>query len=287
MTFYFSILTHNRALSLLVLLESIYRLDFPPHSDFQIFILDNASSLQHVEVLRQSIFFNEKKVTYRRYTWNTFMSGKFYLENMVLNSCKDQKDCFLIHLDDDVQLTKSWLLSAWSTLQEQRWDASGSVERWQGRLVFSGQRSLHFAEEQVAGRPVKVWDWRWDPVPMSLPFSRVEFAGHRALLVRMEVVARVRHDPRMLIGGEDIDYSLALRNASYSIGITHSALITHRGLEEKDAAGFRTFENILSSWRWFYRKWGFVRRNACSEAGVSVTEWLRLVSQEQGDFLSS
>jgi GT2 family glycosyltransferase len=109
-------------------------------------------------------------------------------------------------------------------------------------------------------------------------YSCVAFAGHRALIVRMEAAARVRHDPEMLIGGEDLDYSLALREAGYVLGIAHHAQIIHRGMDEADAEGFRTFDKVLRSWRWFYRKWGFVRRDACEEAGLSSEAWLSLFS---------
>jgi GT2 family glycosyltransferase len=150
-----------------------------------------------------------------------------------------------------------------------------------GDTFFMGQPSLDLIDENVEGMPVRVWDWHWQSVPESVAYSRVEFAGHMALLVRMEAAARVRHDPRMLAGGDDIDYSLALRKAGFSMGIAHRAKMVHRSLNEQDAEGFRTFDRVLSSWRCFYNKWGFVRRGACFEAGVTSQEWLRLVIQPQ------
>ena len=279
MLFYFAILTHNRSLSLIALLDSIYQLEFPPRANYRIFVWDNSSDQEHHQQFSKSIFFNKKNLYYFRSVENVFMRGKYELEKLILKECDDQEECFLIHLDDDVQLTRTWLMNAFFALQNLGWDACGSVENWLGRLVFSGQTKLDIVEQLVDARIIRVWDWHWEPVPRELNQSSVEFAGHRALMVRMEIVQYVQHDPNLLIGGEDLDYSLTLRQAGYRIGIDHNALIYHRLLGEKDAKGFRTYDKVLHSWRRFYRKWGIVRRNASLEAGVSEEKWLRLVTQ--------
>ena len=279
--FYFAVLTYNRANSLQAHVKSILDLKFPAGADFKIFIFDNASAPAHRERFQRSSFFHHPKIVYTYSPVNTYMRGKCHLEDMVSEDWKDQQNCFLVHLDDDVQLTESWLLNAWTVLQNNGLDACGSVVELNGKTFFMGQQSLDLIDENVEGMPVLVWDWHWQSVPESVAYSRVEFAGHMALLVRMEAAARVRHDPRMLAGGDDIDYSLALRKAGFSIGIAHRAKMVHRGLHEQDAEGFRTFDRVLSSWRCFYNKWGFVRRSACFEARVTSQEWLRLVIQPQ------
>lgn len=279
--FYFAVLTHNRSASLLALLESIFRQRFPPGDRFKIFVFDNASAPEHRRRFEQSAFYGDRRVVYTYSPENTYMRGKCHLEEAARAGWGGGEDCYLVHLDDDVRLTDSWLPNALDTLRAQRLDACGSVEDRRGVKVYSGQTALRMSDEVVDGRAVRVWDWLWEPVVSEARYSPVEFAGHRALMVRMEAADRVRHDPEMLIGGEDVDYSLALRRAGYSIGIAHDAQIIHRGMGEADAEGFRTFDKVLSSWRWFYRKWGFVRRDACEEAGLSGEEWLRLVCRPE------
>jgi GT2 family glycosyltransferase len=276
--FYFAILTHNRPDGLLALAQSIARLQLPPSSRCRLVVLDNGSDPEHSERLSRAPLLAELGASYVRSPVNTFMAGKWHLEELVLREWGGEPEAFLVHLDDDVQLEESWLVQAWSALEERGWDASGSVECWQGELVFSGQPRLWLSQEEVDGRTVGVWDWRWETVPDTPRRSVVAFAGHRALLVRMEAASRVRHDPSLLIGGEDLDYSLALRRAAFTIGIAHDARIQHRGLGEQDAPGFRTYDKVLASWRRFYRKWGFVRRNANREANLPPQEWLRRVS---------
>lgn len=280
--FNFAVLTHNRAESLQANLKSILALKFPAGADFKIFIFDNGSSPAHCESFQHSSLFYHPKIVYQHSPQNTYMRGKCHLEDMVSEVWQDQPNCFLIHLDDDVQLTESWLLHAWNILQDNQLDACGSVAEVYGETCFVGQPTLDLVNEEVEGEPVRVWDSHWQSLPESrAAYTRVEFAGHLALLVRMEAAAQVRHDPRLLVGGEDIDYSLALRKAGFAIGIAHRAKVVHRGLDERDAAGFRTFDKVLSSWRCFYDKWGFVRRSACFEAGVTSQDWLRLVTHRQ------
>jgi len=281
LTFYCSILTHDRSSSLLALLASIYGVELPRGARVKIFIWDNASTQEHYERVRLHPYCKDKNVCYLRSLENSFMCGKRHLEEAILNDWHAERNCFVIHLDDDVQLSQAWLVSAWSALVDRGWDASGSVEMWKGRRIYSGQKELDIIEQDIDGRRVKVWNWLREPVPTSEERWNVQFAGHRALLVRMEAVSRVRHDRELLIGGEDLDYSLTLRRAGCSIGIAHGSLICHRGLGEKDAEGFRTYDKVLSSWRRFYRKWGFVRRDACSEAGLPELDWLRAVSRPE------
>jgi GT2 family glycosyltransferase len=278
-TFHFAVLTHNRSRSLIALLESIRDLHRPAGARFDVTVFDNASDDEHVRRVTASGLIDGLGASYVYSRENVFMSAKWHLETAILERWSGERDVYLIHVDDDVQFRRPWLVNAWSALRRERYDACGSVEMWAGRLVFSGQTTLHVTTEHVDGRPVKTWEWQWQSAPEDARSSPVEFAGHRALMVRMEAAALVRHDPGLLIGGEDVDYSLALRQAGYAIGIAHDARIEHRALGEVDAPGFRTYDKVLESWRRFYGKWGFVRRNANNEAGVSVEEWLRLVSR--------
>lgn len=84
------------------------------------------------------------------------MRGKCHLEDMVSEDWKDQQNCFLIHLDDDVQLTESWLLNAWTVLQDNQIDACGSIVELNGEMFFMGQQSLDLIDENVEGMPVRV-----------------------------------------------------------------------------------------------------------------------------------
>ncbi|HKH47085.1 MAG TPA: glycosyltransferase [Thermoanaerobaculia bacterium] len=278
MNVFFLILTHDRSESLLALLRSIDSLERPPGARFRILVWDNASAAEHVAALRSSPFFDRPEVRLLRSEENTFLRGKRLLEDALFAAGGWSEEDFVAHLDDDVQLSPGWLLCALRSLAGEGWIASGSVEERRGQVVYSGQARLHLREEPVDGRTVRVWDHCEQPVPDLAGCSRVQFAGHRGLLVRSGAAARVRHDPELLIGGEDLDYSLALQQAGGAIGIAHAARIVHRGLGEGDAPGFRTREKVLSSWRHFYRKWGLLRRNACREAGLSEDEWLRHVT---------
>lgn len=276
---YFAVLTHNRPHSVIALLSSIFKLTIPPKEDFKVLILDNGSSIESREIIEKSSVVRDPRITYWYSPQNVFMEGKCHLEARVLAEACGTAG-FIAHLDDDVQLAESWLLNTWNVVQVRGLDACGSVEESNGRMVFSGQKSLVISEEIIGGRVVKVWDWQSQMVPQSGEYSLVQFAGHRALLVRLEAARLVKHDARLLIGGEDVDYSQALLKAGFSIGIAHQARILHRALGEYDAANFRTRDKVLSSWRYFYQKWGFVRRNACTEVGLREEEWLKLVTQE-------
>ncbi len=281
MTVYFAILTYNRSKSLLQLLETIFKQSLPPGGRFQVVIWDNCSDETHVQAFRNSRFGEVDHVRYIIGKENAFMVGKRHLEDAVLDLGPDPKNDYLVHLDDDVQLSESWLSHVFRCMEQLRLDACGSVETWKGQLIYSGQTHLHTTAKTGDLYPLKVWKWQWQEVPAnaSVAGAEVAFAGHRALLVKMAVAVQVKHDPQMLIGGEDLDYSLALKAAGFRIGIAHQALIYHRLLKEEDAHNFRSPDKILHSWKHFHQKWGFVRNNVDRELQIVREAWLKTAAE--------
>lgn len=279
----FLVLTCNRPKSLMNVVGSILRMKFPTGVLRRIIVWDNGDSEESVERSLARLNDERTEISYIRGSQNSFMRGKCYLEDEYLRRSSDQ-DKFVVHLDDDVQLSEGWLIGGMNALESNGWDACGSVETRGNRLVYSGQVVLNLESVSVADHAVTVWRWTQFLVPEDgSKFCSVEFAGHRALLVRRSVVEQVQHDPHMLIGGEDVDYSLAIREAGYSIGISHDAFIRHRASGEVDVDGFRESTRVLNSWRHFYKKWGFVRDTACREAGMDETTWLTAVSRRSAN----
>jgi len=275
MLFRFLILTHNRPASVLALVGNIRRLEKPPAARLEIIIWDNGSKARAQEQVYRAVG-SDPEVHYIRATTNTFMQGKWHLENRAFHNWNGECDSFLVHLDDDVQLADEWLVHAWKAVERYGWIACGSVVAAGGRFRLSGQRELRISIEKLSGGAVSVWDWEPHFADQE-GASQVRFAGHRALLVRMTPVTS-RHDPHLLIGGEDLDYSLTLQRNGGIIGIDSKCRTIHRAFREGEVPGFRTRERVAESWRHFYGKWGFVRRSACLEAGMTEQEWLNLFS---------
>ncbi|WP_369199226.1 glycosyltransferase family 2 protein [Streptomyces sp. PU-14G] len=274
---HFLVLAYERPEGLKSLLASIraQRADAPAAD---ITVLDNASRAETGTVLKRTC--QEYGARYLRSEKNVFMRGKRVLEDHVFD--EGPVPDVAVHLDDDVVLSEDWQEEVTAVLRAGRYAACGSVEPWEGELVYSGQRELRFTEQHMAGRPRQIWDWEWQRVGSISGTVPVEFAGHRAMAVLGEVATKLRHDDTYRIGGEDLDYSLELRKlGGHEIAIATGAVIQHRAHGEVDAPGFRTPENVISSWRHFYAKWSFLRANACGEAGMSLEDFVAAVTAPQ------
>lgn len=279
MTIWFAILTHNRPASLLRLLQSIDGQKLPDGCQKQIVIWDNASSDENRQRVLASDWPTRPDVQYVYSPRNLFMIAKYELDRLVLSRCGDDGD-FCAHLDDDVMLEPEWLSAALDAIGSHGFDACGSVEPHNGILVVSGQSELMLRDVMAGQTPVRVWDWRWEPVG-EREVSEVVFAGHRALLARMSCVQEVQHSQHIQIGGEDLDYSLSLKKAGFRICVSRHAEIRHRASNEGEITGFRSAQRVIDSWQHFYKKWGFVRTNACDEIAMSTEDWIRLFSGDQ------
>lgn len=273
---HFLVLAYERPKGLASLLASI-RAQQGFSGSVEITVLDNASR-PHLSTLMEAACLTYA-ARYVRHTENAYMRGKRLLEDHVLN--EGPSPDVVVHLDDDVVLEPGWLTSTTAVLKEGRHAACGSVEHWQGELVYSGQTELRFTElPRATGGPLRCWEWEWQGVGSTTGTVPVAFAGHRALAVLGEAASAVRHDEAYRIGGEDLDYSLELRRdlGDDALAIATSALIQHRAHGEEDAPGFRTPDNVISSWRHFYAKWGFLRTNACTEAGMTLDQFITAVT---------
>jgi hypothetical protein len=273
---HFLVLAYERPKGLTSLLASI-RAQHGFSGSVDITVLDNASR-PHVSALLEAACLTYE-ARYVRHTENAFMRGKRLLEDLVLD--EGPVPDVVVHLDDDVILEPGWLTETTAVLRGGRHAACGSVEHWQGELVYSGQTELRFTEmPRPSGGQLRCWEWEWQRVGTTTGIVPVEFAGHRAMAVLGEVASAVRHDEVYRIGGEDLDYSLELRRdlGSDALAIATSALIQHRANGEEDAPGFRTPDNVISSWQHFYAKWGFLRTNACTEAGMTLDQFVTAVT---------
>ena len=279
MTIYYAILTHNRSESLINLLKSIQSQTIDEKTEKKIIIWDNASSKDHREKFLNSEFSQDSRVNYIYSEVNSFMVGKLHLEKYILANYQLTKDDFVAHLDDDVRLDSEWTKYTLQTCLSNKWEACGSVEYWKGSLIYSGQSKLHFDDIPWQDKNIPCWVWQWEEVVDLQHEKQVRFAGHRAILVKSNAFIKVQHDPNLLIGGEDLDYSLALIKQGYTIGIHPKALIHHRSMGEVDAKDFRTHDKIIPSWKHFYKKWGFVRKNVNTELSITIDQWLDLLSQ--------
>lgn len=272
---HFLVLAYERPVGLEALLASI-RAQRGFETSLEVTVLDNASRPEVSARLEASC--RAYGSNYLRSSTNVYMRGKRLLEDLVFD--EGPAPDILVHLDDDVILDAGWLGATMSVLRSGGHAACGSVEHWQGELVYSGQRRLRFSELPMpSGSPVRCWDWKWQRVGLASGVIPVEFAGHRAMAVLGDVARDLRHDDNYLIGGEDLDYSLELRHhGGHSLAIATSAIIRHRAHGEEDAPGFRTPDHVISSWRHFYEKWGFLRVNACGEAGMTLDKFVLAVT---------
>ena len=278
MTIWFAILTHNRPESLLALVQSIDRQTLPVGWQKQIVIWDNESALAARDKAMICERLRQPGVRYI-YSWkNLFMVAKYQLERVILENSDSDSD-FFVHLDDDVQLQDGWLNAAIEAITRENFDVCGSVEPRDGVLMVSGQSELALRDAAIDGSSLRVWDWVWEPVG-ARDITPVVFAGHRALLTRVACVEKVRHSQDILIGGEDLDYSLELKEAGFRLCFSPSAKILHRAKGETEIPGFRSPQRVIDSWRHFYRKWGFVRMDACEEAGLQPEEWVRMFTTD-------
>lgn len=261
------VLTYKRPESLTALLNSLSRQALPEHARPHVFIWDNDPQAGPLTALWQSHLSGPWRVQTRTATENLKMRAKRSLEDWCFASIENPD--LIVHLDDDVVLSDGWTRACLEAL-DQGYDACGSVEYVQAQLVCSGQTRLDFAAHPSG---VRMWTWRWEPVSAHFQVEPASFAGHRAIMVRGSLARKALHDPEIRIGGEDLDYSLGLAAVGGKISISKDALIDHRSLGESDAPGFRSTEDVLTSWRRFFNKWGFVRLNAAGEAGMSVDAW--------------
>lgn len=275
---YWLILTYQRPDSFFRLMKSINCQINADQFDFYFVIWDNAGDSETWKRFTASLLSLDKRIDYVRSPNNLKMLGKRALEDRLLARIAPEPTDWIVHVDDDVEFEAGWLHAAHRSALEHQWDASGSTEMWHDKLIYSGQSSLEMLEDQNGRR--ELWSWRFEIVDPSSAPRPVVFAGHRALLVRSTNAARVRHDLRFAIGGEDLDYSLSLAADGATLGIAPSARIRHRAHGEADAIDFRTRPDVVRSWRAFYRKWGFVRINAASEAGLSTEEWLSIIRDD-------
>jgi hypothetical protein len=274
------ILTYQRPEGLAGLLDSIAAQALPEGAKSRMIIWDNDPASRGDRSL-ESRHRGAAELRYIVARKNHKLEARRLLEDVAFEGCGPDdtpSDDVVVHLDDDVVLEPGWLIAAVEASRRRNWGAVGSVESYEGRLVYSGQTRLNLADMTIDGRPIKVWRWEWQDVPAQVGEVAAVFAGHRALLVNAGLAARARHDPCYRIGGEDLDYSLTLTKAGGQIGLSPLARIVHRGHGEEDAFQFRSRDDVVSSWRHFYRKWGFVRLNAATEAGMDENSWLRVVS---------
>lgn len=276
-TIWFLILTYRRPESLFRLLESVLAQSIAGQVKFRMLIWDNDGD--GPRAFKDSTTASDPRIKYLPSPTNLKMVGKRALEDYLFDLCAPDPTDWVVHLDDDVVLSDRWLESALDSAKAEGWSACGSTESWKGELVYSGQTRLR-RHSSLPNGPQDLWSWHFEQVPDGSGPVVVEFAGHRALLVRAAIANAVRHDGDMRIGGEDLDYSLSLRAAGATIGIEPRAFIHHRSNGEKDAEGFRIPPDVITSWRTFYLKWGFVRVNAAAEAGVEQSTWLDLITSK-------
>lgn len=281
MTVWFAILTHNRPDSLLALLRSIDGQVLPPGWRKRIVIWDNASAPEHRDKVLSGVRVGKPEIRYEYSSRNLFMPAKYELERIVLDSCDSADDLFS-HLDDDVQLEPGWVHAAVDAMTNHGFDVCGSVEPREGILMVSGQSELALREVTVGTVRLRVWDWIWEPVG-SRGVTSVVFAGHRALLTTVSCIEKVRHSQDLLIGGEDLDYSLELKKAGFRLCISPAAEIRHRAGGESEIPGFRSPQRVIDSWKHFHGKWGFVRMDACKEADLLPEDWVRLFAPDGTD----
>lgn len=271
------ILTFKRPAGLERLLASLARQALPPGSRLDVFVWNNDPGAK-------AGFAQDKITGSGMITVHEHVSGenlKMRAKRSLEDWCFQTSDAFdaIIHLDDDVVLEPGWI-SACLEAFDLGYDACGSVEDFQGRRVVSGQTELNLSR---APNGVGQWRWVWEDVEAHFGIRPARFAGHRAMMVQAGLARRARHDPHLRIGGEDLDYSLELERQGGRIAISERAVIRHRSANEEDAPGFRNHDDICQSWLRFYRKWGFVRLNAASEAGVSEAQWLDLFAKAAAD----
>jgi hypothetical protein len=266
---HFSVMTHDRPTSLAALLESI---EGQHSSDpIKITILDNASHARHAANVEQVAQLHGARLI--RTDRNLFIAGKRALEDEIFANAKPD---VLVRVDDDVVLGEGWLDAVLSTLDAGA-GACGSVEDHDGDLAISGQRRFHLASEVIGRHPVTVWDWQWDDPNLDVSSEAVEMANQRAVAVDGLAAFETRHDPVFLMGGEDADYSLRLRAAGQELRVASGAMIRHRTLGEGDVPGCRVANNVIPSWQHFHRRWGFIRRSAAAEVGMSFEQFVDAV----------
>lgn len=270
---HYSVITHDRSKSLAALLASVTDQDADVTP--QITILDNGSSPHHAKAMQ--LLANRYGARLLRNERNRFLAAKRDIEDEIF--ARSRPDV-LVRVDDDVVLSRGWL-SAVLTVLEGGSAACGSVEDHGGDLAISGQRRFEITTEAIGRHTIRVWDWRWHEPNRSVTSEAVELAGQRALALDGRTAFHIRHDPTFLIGGEDADYSLRLRDAGHELRVTTDALIRHRVRGEADIEGARVAANVISSWGYFYRRWGFVKRSGAVEAGISFEEFVDAILGSQ------
>lgn len=271
------VLTYKRPIGLERLLRSLAEQALPACSRMDVFVWNNDPEAQKGFARRTISEVEHVTVHEHISAANLKMRAKRSLEDW----CFEVSQAYdaIIHLDDDVVLEQGWVQACLEAL-DRGYDACGSVEDFQGRLVCSGQTELHLTR---AANGIRQWRWVWEDVDPGFGVRPARFAGHRAIMVKADLAREALHDPHIRIGGEDLDYSLELERKGGRIAINERALIRHRSGDEQDAPGFRSYPDVCESWLRFYQKWGFVRLNAAAEAGLSEAEWLDLFAQANAD----
>ena len=226
-TIWFLILTYRRPESLLRLINSVLSQSTEYRFSFRFLIWDNDGNGESYRRFARSPYGKDPRFSYLFSPNNLKMAGKRALEDYLFDVIKPNYSDWIVHLDDDVQLSECWLRFAYESASQRGWQASGSTEYWQGVLIYSGQTMVHRVSSSPGG-PQDLWIWHFEPVLEGSGPVPVQFAGHRAMLIRADTAHSVRHDPEMRIGGEDLDYSLSLRAAGAVIGIDPRAIILHR-----------------------------------------------------------
>jgi hypothetical protein len=122
-----------------------------------------------------------------------------------------------------VVLSPDWLGAALAGLTGDQVAACGSIEDREGDFMVSGQRAITYSStrrDSIWPR-CGVWRWSWQVPNHEVSCEPVEFVGHRALAVKTDVAQKVRHDPELTAGGDDVGYSLALRHAGYELRVAN------------------------------------------------------------------
>jgi GT2 family glycosyltransferase len=274
---HYAILTYNRKQSLAALLESIVAQAYG--CAYAITILDNGSTAEHAGAVHSLA--SRYGAALVRSEVNLRMAGRRLLEDRIFEVGTDAD--VLVHLDDDVVLGEDWLGAVLDVLATGSFAACGSIEDRDGDLMISGQRTIEIDSYATPRGPADVWRWRWHSPEPGEPAIPVEFAGHRALAVRIETARDVRHDPDLIAGGDDVAYSLALRRSARRLAVARQAVIVHRSLGERGASGFRSPDAVIESWRCFHQEWGFVRDTAAHEVGLTLDGFLEAVRGTEAD----
>jgi glucosyl-dolichyl phosphate glucuronosyltransferase len=220
------ICTYNRCQSLAVVLDSIARMDVPPELPWELIVVDNNSKDNTRTVVAD--FIRASALANVRYIFEP-QPGLSYARNRGIEEARGEIIAFT---DDDVTVDKAWLQGVQAAFNQ--FDCAAIA----GRVVpvWPGPKPVWFAESGPFATPKAIVAFEHGDVahPITRDLCGANMAFRRFVFDKYGLFRTdLGRTENILMGGEDIEFVLRIKNAGQVVLYMPSAIVFHPVSEER------------------------------------------------------